>query len=209
MTCATETDQAIKLSTSIFLKLWKCSRQLYASAGRSFMIGTSSLSRQTEELLIQELSKKDSEVKVQVKRNSFGWLRLYVITTIFEAWDSTERKQLINKIIAALHINLDDFPFANYQLLTPREATEKPQTLPVHMPLWSEILLAPDPENPAIGGKDYGKGPFIVTFYAFKGGVGQSTSLALVANSLVTRGHRVVMIDFDLEAPGLSCVHPV
>ncbi len=45
---------------------------------------------------------------------------------------------------------------------------------------------------------------FWVTFYSYKGGVGRSMSLANVAASLAQSGRRVVMIDFDLEAPGLD-----
>jgi MinD-like ATPase involved in chromosome partitioning or flagellar assembly len=45
---------------------------------------------------------------------------------------------------------------------------------------------------------------FWVTFYSYKGGVGRSMSLANVAASLAQAGRRVVMIDFDLEAPGLD-----
>jgi cellulose biosynthesis protein BcsQ/tetratricopeptide (TPR) repeat protein len=45
---------------------------------------------------------------------------------------------------------------------------------------------------------------FWVTFYSYKGGVGRSMSLANVAASLAMSGRRVVMIDFDLEAPGLD-----
>jgi MinD-like ATPase involved in chromosome partitioning or flagellar assembly/tetratricopeptide (TPR) repeat protein len=45
---------------------------------------------------------------------------------------------------------------------------------------------------------------FWVTFYSYKGGVGRSMALANVAADLATRGRRVVMIDFDLEAPGLD-----
>ena len=46
--------------------------------------------------------------------------------------------------------------------------------------------------------------PFWVTFYSYKGGVGRSLALANVAALLVKRGRRVVLIDFDLEAPGLD-----
>ncbi len=49
------------------------------------------------------------------------------------------------------------------------------------------------PENPAI-----------VAFYSFKGGVGRTTALAVVAAILARQGYRVVVIDFDLEAPGLD-----
>lgn len=46
--------------------------------------------------------------------------------------------------------------------------------------------------------------PFWVTFYSYKGGVGRSLALANTAALLVKNGRRVVLIDFDLEAPGLD-----
>ena len=46
--------------------------------------------------------------------------------------------------------------------------------------------------------------PFWITFYSYKGGVGRSLALANIAALLVQRGRRVVLIDFDLEAPGLD-----
>lgn len=45
---------------------------------------------------------------------------------------------------------------------------------------------------------------YIVTFYSFKGGTGRSMALANVAAELASRGKRVLMVDFDLEAPGLD-----
>ncbi len=45
--------------------------------------------------------------------------------------------------------------------------------------------------------------PFI-TFYSFKGGVGRSMAVINVAGILASRGFRVLVIDMDLEAPGLS-----
>ncbi len=46
--------------------------------------------------------------------------------------------------------------------------------------------------------------PFWITFYSYKGGVGRSLALANTAALLVKRGRRVVLVDFDLEAPGLD-----
>jgi tetratricopeptide (TPR) repeat protein len=46
--------------------------------------------------------------------------------------------------------------------------------------------------------------PFWTTFYSYKGGVGRSLALANTAALLVKRGRCVVLIDFDLEAPGLD-----
>jgi len=44
----------------------------------------------------------------------------------------------------------------------------------------------------------------IVTFYSYKGGVGRSMALANVAAWFRLQGLQVVMIDWDLEAPGLE-----
>jgi cellulose biosynthesis protein BcsQ len=43
----------------------------------------------------------------------------------------------------------------------------------------------------------------IITFYSYKGGAGRSMALANVAWILASQGKRVLMIDWDLEAPGL------
>jgi len=48
------------------------------------------------------------------------------------------------------------------------------------------------------------KAPFVVTFYSFKGGVGRTMALANMAVELAQRGRRVLVADFDLEAPGLD-----
>lgn len=51
--------------------------------------------------------------------------------------------------------------------------------------------------------------PFIITFYSFKGGVGRTTAAALTALKLARWGNRVCLLDFDLEAPGLSSLIPL
>jgi cellulose biosynthesis protein BcsQ len=43
-----------------------------------------------------------------------------------------------------------------------------------------------------------------LVFYGIKGGVGRSTSLAMLAYLLAQEGKRVLLLDFDLESPGLS-----
>jgi len=44
----------------------------------------------------------------------------------------------------------------------------------------------------------------IVTFYSYKGGVGRSMSLANIAFELAKRNKKILMVDWDLEAPGLE-----
>src|SRR5713101_4568372 len=43
----------------------------------------------------------------------------------------------------------------------------------------------------------------IITFYSYKGGTGRSLALANIAWILASRGADVLMVDWDLEAPGL------
>src|SRR5712671_988821 len=45
---------------------------------------------------------------------------------------------------------------------------------------------------------------YVITFYSFKGGVGRTMALVNVAAELVRRGKKVLVVDFDLEAPGLE-----
>jgi len=44
----------------------------------------------------------------------------------------------------------------------------------------------------------------VYTFYSFKGGVGRTMALANVAALLAEWGHSVLVVDWDLEAPGLE-----
>lgn len=46
--------------------------------------------------------------------------------------------------------------------------------------------------------------PHRFVFFGLKGGVGRSTALCMTAWGLARRGKRVLLIDFDLESPGLS-----
>jgi len=44
----------------------------------------------------------------------------------------------------------------------------------------------------------------IFTFYSYKGGVGRTMALANIAESFYNAGFKVLMVDWDLEAPGLE-----
>ncbi len=55
------------------------------------------------------------------------------------------------------------------------------------------------------------KGPLhsrLVSFYSFKGGVGRTTTMIMSAIGAAKRGKKVVVLDFDLEAPGVSSLFP-
>lgn len=57
--------------------------------------------------------------------------------------------------------------------------------------------MLPNKRNPKESGK-------VITFYSYKGGVGRSFILANVASQLALWGFRVLCVDWDLEAPGLT-----
>src|SRR5215211_6585166 len=49
----------------------------------------------------------------------------------------------------------------------------------------------------------------IITFYSYKGGTGRTMALANMAWILASNGKRVLVVDWDLEAPGLHrFLHP-
>lgn len=61
----------------------------------------------------------------------------------------------------------------------------------------AELPAASPPASPDVG-------PPIIVFASFKGGVGRTTALASFALIRARRGERVVVIDFDLDAPGVG-----
>lgn len=54
------------------------------------------------------------------------------------------------------------------------------------------------------GSRERRKAGLIYTFYSYKGGVGRSMAVANVAAFLAQSGKRVLILDWDLEAPGLE-----
>ncbi|MCW2279217.1 KGGVGR-motif variant AAA ATPase [Heliophilum fasciatum] len=69
-----------------------------------------------------------------------------------------------------------------------------------------EVWTAAGTGNPPwpVEAVDRGEKPAVVSFFSYKGGVGRTTALAATALTLARYGHRVAMIDMDLEAPGLA-----
>ena len=57
---------------------------------------------------------------------------------------------------------------------------------------------------PAPGWKDSEPARFV--FASLKGGVGRSTALAVLATDLARKGRKVLVIDLDLEAPGIGAM---
>ena len=82
----------------------------------------------------------------------------------------------------------------------PAEGTGRLRVLERHLtkPGWFQAPGAPPwPATEA-------DAPAIALFYSFKGGVGRSTALAASALHLASRGGRVVVLDADLDSPGVG-----
>jgi MinD-like ATPase involved in chromosome partitioning or flagellar assembly len=154
--------------------------------------------------LLQGLQSKDLEAELNIRQTTLGFVEIQAITEHFEGKEPIEREAYIDNILEAIGLNLGQHPISNYSLLTPQEKKEQQPDKMVQLPLWSDILMAPSPEYRAIIEEGNQKRPQVVTFYSFKGGVGRSTALGIVAVLLANRNRRVVVIDFDLEAPGIS-----
>lgn len=74
-------------------------------------------------------------------------------------------------------------------------------------PLWKELAYLEqdaDIEFPT----DWNNGPDVIAFHSFKGGVGRTTSLMTYASGYLnqegTNNLRILLVDADLEAPGIS-----
>ncbi|MCY7283449.1 MAG: AAA family ATPase [Cyanobacteria bacterium CAN_BIN43] len=167
------------------------------------MTDISMMPQQIEDHLLRELQTQDSDATVSVRKTSLGWLKVQVVTNCFEGKTLAEREEKIDSLLASIELNLGQHPISDYSLLTRQQEAEQPIES-IQLPLWSEVLNAPNPNHQASIEKDTPKRPQIVTFYSFKGGVGRSTALGMVAILLANRNRRVVIIDFDLEAPGIS-----
>jgi MinD-like ATPase involved in chromosome partitioning or flagellar assembly len=87
------------------------------------------------------------------------------------------------------------------------EETEEEPPIPKLVPSLSRsgVLWQPTEhiEPPEIFPSDF---PPIVAFHSFKGGVGRTTHALALAQALSTEKQRVLLVDGDMEAPGISWV---
>jgi len=69
--------------------------------------------------------------------------------------------------------------------------------------LFSKSSWQPNKLEPPWPSTDLTK-PAIISFFSFKGGVGRTTTTAAIAILLARAGKRVMVLDLDLEAPGIG-----
>ncbi len=150
----------------------------------------------------------DDGLRIQEDPYSGWWI--VVVSPDFEEKSRKERKE--NALAG-----LDNIQIEWLELLTPREL-ELAGTLPgdievENLPLWPEALargsLLESGEESIQFISDIDEDiepPVIATFYSLRGGVGRSTALAYTAHILAAAGRKVICVDMDLEAPGITAL---
>lgn len=136
-----------------------------------------------------------------------GNLDLTVVSNQFADVEYVQRREQIQQILIQLDIS---FQTGMCNLYTPQEA----ETLGLIAPIapteqtvysWIDLAtLAANLDKQQVPVTRVPRQPRTIVFYSFKGGVGRTTALTHVAWSLAQRGRKVVVVDLDLEAPGLS-----
>lgn len=140
--------------------------------------------------------------QVHVSSTAFGGLRVRAVHEGLRSWSERERRE-------RLLIGLDDEDLVA-ELLTPDEVEWFGDAFPDSdepLPTWADVLEGEDASDELLFASDLDSDierPVIVTFYSLRGGVGRTTALGSVAKVLAAQGRRVLCVDMDFEAPGLS-----
>ncbi|GGA39807.1 ParA family protein [Okeania sp. KiyG1] len=150
---------------------------------------------------------QNSQEWIDVNISTSGLLNLTLVSNSFFRVSIPQRKEQISSLLKSQVPHLSP---GFLSLYTPQEAESlnilPPQISETFSPsTWQDLAIqAANPQNqPQLPQKEPSI-PRTVTFYSFKGGVGRTTALTHVASILAMRGRKVVAIDLDLEAPGLS-----
>lgn len=144
---------------------------------------------------------------VDVNISTSGLLNLTLVSHSFFGLSIPQRKEQISTLLKS-HVPHLSPGFLS--LYTPKEA-ESLNISPAQISdtfsptTWQDLAIqAANPQNQPQLPQQQPRIPRTVTFYSFKGGVGRTTALTHVASILAMRGRKVVAVDLDLEAPGLS-----
>ena len=144
---------------------------------------------------------------VDVNFSTSGLLNLTLVSNNFFGLSIPQRKEEISNLLKSEVPHLSP---GFLSLYTPQEAESlnisPPQISDTLSPIdWQDLAnQAANPQDQPQLPQQEPSIPRTVTFYSFKGGVGRTTALTHVASILAMRGHKVVAIDLDLEAPGLT-----
>lgn len=150
---------------------------------------------------------QNSQEWIDIHISTSGLLNLTIVSNRFINLSIPQRKEQISNLLKSQVPHLSP---GFISLYTPQEADSlnlsAPQAFnPASIQTWQDLAIqAANPQNQPQLSQREPTLPRTVTFYSFKGGVGRTTALTHVAWILAMRGRKVVAVDLDLEAPGLS-----
>ena len=144
---------------------------------------------------------------VDVNISTSGLLSLTIVSDCFVGLSMPQRKEQISSLLKSQVPHLSPGFLSLYTLQEAESLNlSQPQVFnAASVNTWQDLAIqAANPQNqPQLPQREL-RVPRTVTFYSFKGGVGRTTALTHVASILAMRGLKVVAVDLDLEAPGLS-----
>ncbi|QMS90007.1 AAA family ATPase [Nostoc edaphicum CCNP1411] len=161
-------------------------------------------------LLKQEIKNQyvhNSDEWVDLNISTSGLLNLTVVSDRFINLSPPQRKEQISSLLKSQVPHLSPGFLSLYTLQDAHSLNlSQPQVLnATSLNTWQDLAIqAANPQNQLTAPQREASLPRTVTFYSFKGGVGRTTALTHVAWILAMRGRKVVAVDLDLEAPGLS-----
>lgn len=157
------------------------------------------------QLTTQYVQKSQDWVDVNISTS--GLLNLTIVSDRFSDLHTSQRRESVLNFLQQLSVSLSP-GFLSLYTSQEAESLNLSQTQAVNgdsIYSWQDLALqAANPQNQLQPVQRELSVPRTVTFYSFKGGVGRTTALTHVAWILALRGRKIVAVDLDLEAPGLS-----
>ena len=148
-----------------------------------------------------------SQEWVDVNISTSGLLNLTIVSDRFIGLSIPQRKEQISNLLQSQDRLFRTGFLSLYTLEEAKSLNLSPPEIfdVTTIKTWQDLAIqAANPQNQSIAPQRELSLPRTVTFYSFKGGVGRTTALTHVAWILAMRGRKVVAVDLDLEAPGLS-----
>jgi cellulose biosynthesis protein BcsQ len=159
-----------------------------------------SLKRELTEIYVQ-----NPQEWVELNISTAGLLNLRIVSNKFKELPVPQRKEELENILGQYKISPGFISLYTVKEARSLNLSPPQQTDENSINTWQDLALwAANPQNHLPFSQPKPTLPRTVTFYSFKGGVGRTTALIHVAWILAMRGRKVVAVDLDLEAPGLS-----
>lgn len=161
--------------------------------------------QKTVDIILNELS-GDSRSEIYIVQNVYGKILVYL---------NTERKELVLKFDTILKDKIGSWLGGceaygdNFFVISEIERWKK-QVVPIENQIWifEKYLTNAYWDGQKKNNYKTSIKSKLVSFYSFKGGVGRTTAVVMSAIELAKQGKKVVIIDFDLEAPGIASLFP-